>query len=258
MFKTNLLYINSKSGSKLFELIKVCNGVNGEEKISPTGVNLLAFYGKTIHKIVLKDLQNLLSVKEVLSLSDNYSEKYLKDLCVRAINFFSEKVIKKRQSEIISICINKYLENTPIGGSEKRHFDSNEIIDFGSTSKAVYFMLKDQVIFSRDGFIYIKTDNSSDCTIGVNIMDMYIKNKIDKKMEILQIEEESNQYIKDIKEMNNSILELNKKHITYSGYVCKSKCEKSTLGSCTCYVTHPYKKNGITYDWDYCDKKECE
>ena len=259
MFKTNLLYIDTGNGSSLSDLIKVCTLVESEsaESGERIGKSLLPFYANTIHKIVLKKLKDLLVLEEVLSLSDKDCEKYLKDLCIRSINFFSSKVIKTKQREIISICVNKYLENTPIGGRENRSFDPNEIIEFGSTSKSVYFMLKDKVIFRLDGYIYIKTDKSDDCTIGVDIMNMYIKDKMDKKMEILEIEEESNQYIKYIKEINNSILELNNKPTTYSGYVCKSDCEKSRFGLCTCQVTHPYKKNGITYDWDYCDKREC-
>ena len=249
MFKTNLLYSNSS----LHDLIELCSlvNVNHDKKI-------LSFYANNIHNIVRGKFKDLLTTKDLLNLSDKDCKKYLKELCIKSINFFSEKVIKKKQGEIISICINKYLDNTPIGGSEKRHFDPKEIIEFGSTSKSVYFMLKDKVIFYIDGYIYIKTDKNNDCTIGVDIINIYIQDQMDKKIEIIEIEEQSNQYIKNIRDIDKEIKELDNKPITYSGFVCKSNCEKSLFGNCTCYVTHPYKKNGITYDWDFCDTKECD
>jgi hypothetical protein len=259
MYNTKLNYTGIKIGKILLEIIIACNLT----KTSDYNKGILTKNSVIFQIKILRELTNSISLKytklsysEILILSDRDAINYLNQICTELINTISEKVITQLQEKIVKLCVYSFLYYTPIGGKEERRFDSTNIIKFASSSKSVHFYLKDKITFGLDGIVYINSDNPKECTIGVNIMDIYTKFSIKEKEELLKIDEEVNNQLKSIREMAFSIIEAKSKIFTVRGFECKSKCELSLTGKCTCKV-NKYLYRKMNYEWDYCDNSEC-
>ena len=259
MYNTEINYTNTQIGKILLEILITCNltkTIDYKKGLltKNTVVSQIKILSKLTNNVSVKYTK--LSYSDIMLLSDMDAINYLNQTCTEIINRISEKVIKKLQENIVKYCVYSFLHYTPIGGKEERKFDPTKIIKFGSSSNSVHFYLKDKITFGIDGMLYIKSVNKKDCKIGVNIMDIYTKHSMKEKEDLLEIDEEVNNQLKSIREIALSIIESKSKIFTTSGFECKSKCESSLMGNCTCTV-NKYSYRKMNYEWDYCDKTEC-
>jgi hypothetical protein len=262
-------------GLTLWNIVKICSFFDSIDSKSDTQTLFVKY--KILYEMLPENIDyNFIKIHadDLKIATPEFLIHKTKEICQYLIDSYKYKVIVNlitKDKSIFKNIINYYLSKTPIGGKEKRGWDSKEVEEMynfvDNNAIIILDQSKDMFKVTILGTIYIKEKDVDKIgeIIHSNFTNMQLQKKIDQAEAKFNQEQLEISLKKTYQEWEKSISEFNliNTDLSLQGNECIIPCSKRKWDKwtdkevCACPV-QKYSWFGTTYnDTEECDAKKC-